>query len=347
MKNLFTLAGITALVVVGAIILFSSAYTVNETQQAIITQFGKAVGEPITDPGLHFKTPFVQDVNYIDKRILQWDGRPNEMPTKDKTYISVDTFARWRISEPLEYFRRLRDERSALSRLDDILGSETRNTIARHNLTEVVRTTKDRIPTTDESLGEAVGSLGDLSPILRGRKLLEEDIYTKSKAKLAEFGIDLLDIRFKRINYHESVREKIYDRMISERQQIAERFRSEGDGEAARIIGNKERDLKKIESEAYKQVEEISGKADATATEIYAAAYNQSPEALEFYEFTKTMETYQDILGGDSTVILSTNSDLFKYLKNIDPDSLPAKSSPSPPDTAAPRKRIIPPREGQ
>jgi membrane protease subunit HflC len=270
MRNHLTLVGAIALVIVVAVILSSAAYTVDETEQAIITQFGNPVGDPITTPGLHFKTPFVQDVNYIDKRILEWDGAPSEMPDKKKDYIIVNTFARWRISDPLVYFKRLQVERRAQSRLEDILGSETRNTIARHTLTEVVRTTKDRVPTIDETIDEAIddasGEVGILSSINRGRTLLEDDILNQSKPKLAEFGIELLDFRFKRINYRESVQEKIFLRMISERLQIAEYFRSEGEGEAARIIGDKERDLKKIESEAYKQVEEIRGKADAKAT---------------------------------------------------------------------------------
>ncbi|MEM8954125.1 MAG: protease modulator HflC [Verrucomicrobiota bacterium] len=338
MKGAFTLAAVIGLVIVLAVLIFSAAYTVNETEQAIITQFGEPVGDPITTPGLHFKIPFIQDVNYIDKRILEWDGAPSEMPDKQKDYIIVNTFARWRISDPLVYFLRLKVENRAQSRLEDILGSETRNTIARHTLTEVVRTTKDRVPTTDETLDKATtGEVGILSPISRGRTLLEQDIYEQSKPKLAEFGIELLDFRFKRINYRETVQEKIFSRMISERLQIAEHFRSEGEGEGARIIGNKERDLKKIESEAYKEVEEIRGKADAKATEIYASAYNQSPEALEFYEFLKTMETYKDILAGDSTIVLSTNSDLFKFLKNVEPPS--SSPSPSPP---APRKKASP-----
>ncbi|MCR9292848.1 MAG: protease modulator HflC [bacterium] len=304
-------------------LLFSAAYTVSETEQVIITQFGKPVGEPISQAGLHFKLPFVQDVNRIEKRILEWDGRPNQMPTKDKTYIDVDTFGRWRIADAKQYFLRLRDERSAQSRLDDILGSETRNAIAKHELIEVIRTTKDREPARDSVLADAPGSIGVLYPITMGRARIEEEIFEKAASKLQDFGIELLDIRFKRINYNESVRRRIYDRMISERQQIAERFRSEGAGEAAKIIGRKERDLLKVESEAYKKVQEIRGQADARATEIYAQAYNQSPESIEFYEFIKTMETYQEMLGQDSTMILTTGSDLFKFLKKIDQPQSP------------------------
>jgi membrane protease subunit HflC len=303
---------------VAAFLVFNATYTVSETEQVIITQFGKPVGDPVTEAGLHFKTPFVQDVTRIEKRILEWDGRPNEMPTKDKTYIVVDTFGRWRIKDAKQYFLRLRDERSAQSRLDDILGSETRNAIAKHELIEVIRTTKDRKPTRDAALVDAPGNIGILYPIRLGRAKIEEEIFEKAASKLADFGIELLDIRFKRINYNESVRKQIYERMISERQQIAERFRSEGEGEAAKILGKMERDLLKIESEAYKRVQEIQGAADAKATQIYAEAYNLSPESVDFYGFMKTMETYQKMLDRDTMLILTTDSDIFKYLKNIE-----------------------------
>ena len=307
---------------IAAFVLFSAVYTVNEVEQMIITQFGKPVGEPVTTAGLKIKIPFIQEVNPIDKRVLEWDGSPSDMPTKDKLYISVDLFARWRIVDPLQYFLRLRDERSAQSRLDDILGSETRNAVAKHELIEIIRTTKDRVPLRDSLLAGAQqeAKMGSLVPINKGRKLVEKEIFDAAAEKVQVFGIELLDIRFKRINYNQSVRPKIYDRMISERRQIAERFLSEGNGEAARIRGNRVRDLNKIQSEAYREVEEIRGVADAKATEIYAKAYNQSPEAVEFYEFTRTMQAYQDIIESNSTLILSTDSDLFKFLKGMNPD---------------------------
>jgi len=310
-----------------AYLLMSSIYTVSEVEQMIITQFGKPVGEPVTTAGLKVKVPFIQEVNPIDKRVLEWDGNPSDMPTKDKLYISVDLFARWRITDPLQYFLRLRDERSAQSRLDDILGSETRNAVAKHELIEIIRTTKDRIPLRDALLTEAERDMGSLVPIQKGRKLVEQEIFTAAAEKVRVFGIELLDIRFKRINYNESVRPKIYDRMISERRQIAERFLSEGNGEAARIRGNRVRDLNKIQSEAYRQVEEIRGLADARATEIYARAYNQSPEAVAFYEFTRTMQSYKSIIAENTTLVLSTDSDLFKFLKGMSPDggSVPAR----------------------
>lgn len=306
------------LLAVAALIgLSASTYIVQETEQVILTEFGKPTFEPVTQAGLYFKRPFIQEVNRLPKQILAWDGQGTEMATRDKLYIRVDTYARWRISRPLEYFRRLRDERSALSRLDDILGSETRNAVAKHDLIELIRTTKDRQPTRDETMQRAVddsSKIGILHPITRGRQQIERDIEIAAKPKLAELGIDLLDLRFKRVNYNPSVVEKIYERMISERQQIASRFRSEGEGEAAKILGNKARDLNVIESEAYKAVETIRGNADAKATAIYAAAYSKSPEARTLYAFVKTMETYRKVIGPETSLVFSTGGDLFKYL---------------------------------
>jgi membrane protease subunit HflC len=297
----------------------SAIYTVSEVEQMIITQFGKPVGGPVTSAGLKFKVPFIQEINPIDKRVLEWDGNPSDMPTKDKLYISVDLFARWRIVDPLQYFLRLRDERSAQSRLDDILGSETRNAIAKHELIEIIRTTQGRVPLRDALLTDAERKLnmGTLLPISKGRKRVEQEIFASAAEKVKVFGIELLDIRFKRINYNDSVRPKIYDRMISERRQIAERFLSEGNGEAARIRGNRVRDLNKIQSEAYREVEQIRGVADAKATEIYAQAYNQSEQSVEFYEFTRTMQSYKTIIATGTTLVLSTDSDLFKFLKGM------------------------------
>jgi len=316
---------------IATFLLASSLYTVSEVEQAIITQFGKPVGTPVTTAGLKIKVPFIQDVNLIDKRVLEWDGSPSDMPTKDKLYVSVDLFARWRIVDPLQYFLRLHDERSAQSRLDDILGSETRNAVAKHELIEIIRTTKDRLPLRDTLATDAGRELdvGSLVPTQKGRKVVEQEIFAEAAEKVRVFGMELLDIRFKRINYNESVRPKIYDRMISERRQIAERFLSEGNGEAARIRGNRVRDLNKIQSEAYRQVEEIRGAADAKATEIYAKAYNQSPESAAFYEFTRTMQSYKSIIAENTTLVLSTDSDLFKFLKGMTPNSgaVPASSS--------------------
>ena len=330
MKDL-RLAAILAVVIFAALATSSAVYTVSEVEQAIITQFGKPVGEPVTSAGLKLKLPFIQDVNPIDKRVLEWDGNPSDMPTKDKLYVSVDLFARWRIVDPLQYFLRLHDERSAQSRLDDVLGSETRNAVAKHELIEIVRTTRDRVPLTDALLkdSERQSNIGALVPVQKGRTFVEQEILAEAAKKVHVFGIELLDIRFKRINYNESVRPKIYDRMISERRQIAERFLSEGNGEAARIRGDRVHDLNRIQSEAYRQVEEIRGVADAKATEIYAGAYNKSPEAAAFYEFSRTMQSYKSLVNDNTTVVLSTGSDLFKYLKGMAPDGAcpPAKAT--------------------
>lgn len=305
-----------------AVLIYLSAFTVDQTEQAIVTQFGRPVRDPITQAGLHFKLPLIQQVTRFDKRYLAWDGPMVEMSTKDKTYLQVDTFARWRITDSLKYFLRLRDERSAQSRLEDILGSETRTSIAKHELIEVVRTDMNRQPMQDDSLASSlsgVGTLGVLRPIRYGRQQMERDVFDAAAPKLAEFGIELLDVRFKRINYNPQVLERIYQRMISERLQIAQRFRSEGEGEAARISGKKERDINEIRSTAYRQVQEIRGEADAKATEIYATAYTQRPEAAEFYRFLKTMETYRKIINADATLVLSTNSDLLLQLKRLEP----------------------------
>ena len=303
-------------------------FAVHQTEQVIITQFGKPVGDPITDPGLHFKLPMIQDVNRIDKRFLEWDGTPVAIPTRDKTYIHVDTFARWRINDAKTFFVRLRDERSAQSRLEDILGSETRNAVAKHDLIEIIRTDKNRKPLRDENLKNVptgLGTIGVLPPIQYGRLIIEDEIKSKAAGKLAEFGIDLLDVRLKRVNYNPDVLDRIYQRMISERRQIAQRFRSEGEGEAARIAGQKERDLNEIQSTAYRQVQQIRGEADGKATEIYAQAYTQNPQAAEFYNFLKSMETYRKVLTKNATLVFSTDSDLFGLLKraNAKPQTLP------------------------
>ncbi len=318
MKNMSTTI-LLVLLVLGGIVASDALYTVDETERVIITQFGKPVGEIINEAGLKVKIPFIQTVNRIEKRILVWDGSANDMPTKDKLYITVDTFGRWRIKDPLQYFLRLRDERSAQSRLEDILGSETRNAVARHELIEIIRTSKDRSPEVDPMLADVDISI--LLPITKGRKRIEADIFDAASGKLEEFGIELLDIRFKRINYNESVRQKIYARMVSERDQIAERFRSEGAGEAARINGNKERELQKIVSEAYRTIQIIQGDADAEATDIYARSYDQSPAAADLYMFTKTLETYRSVIDSNTTLILSTDSDLMSLLKSMNPEN--------------------------
>jgi membrane protease subunit HflC len=311
MKKVFGFI-IAALVLIVLLFVTGTVYTVKEGQQVILTQFGKPIGEPITEAGLHFKLPFIVKVNVIEKRILAWDGKSVAMPTRDKTYIQVDTFARWRIKKPLLYFETLRDERSALSRLDDILGSVTRNAVAKHDLLEVVRSTKDRKPETTDLLIEKEAVF---EPIKIGRREIEKNLKEIAEDKLEDIGIELLDLRFKRINYNKSVERQIYEQMISERQKIAERFRSEGAGEAARTMGKMEREVKRIESEAYLKIQSILGEADAESTRIYAEAYGGTPERESFYEFVKTLEAYDKILDENTTVILSTDSDLFKLLK--------------------------------
>ncbi len=316
-----------ALVILAVIVILGCAYTVHQTEQVVITQFGRPIGKAINannDPegsgaGLHFKIPFVQTANRFDKRILAWDGSPVEMTTRDKLYVVVDTFARWRIVDPLVYLESLRDERSALSRIEDIIGSETRNIVARHDLIELIRSDKDRTAEKDTALGNVEGLVGSLPPIQFGRRKLERQILDAAAPKMGIWGIELLDVRIKRVNYKEGVIGKIYDRMMSERIQIAERFRSEGAGEAAKIEGRKELDLQRIQSEAYRKVQEIRGAADARASEIYADAYGTSPAAAEFYGFQKTLETYRATLGGGTTVVLTTDSDLFRLLKKFTP----------------------------
>lgn len=317
MKSLIRSAAVAVVIIVGVILFNLFTYSVSEGENVILTQFGKPVGKPITTAGLHFKLPMVQTVNRLDVRIQEWDGQAVNMPTRDKLYIIVDSFGRWRISDPLLWFTRLRDVRSALSRIEDIVGSENRNAVAKNDLIEIVRTDKTRQPVLDATLKPEPGQTNAfvLPPITNGRTGLEKEVLVNSAAKLKEFGIGLIDVRFMRINYSPGVTEQINSRMISERKQIADRFRSEGEGEAAKILGNKERELQQITSEAYKTVQKIRGEADAAATEIYAKAYNQSPEARELYGFLRTMDTYKKIATNDITMVLSTEGEVFRLFK--------------------------------
>lgn len=308
------LALLAALAVFGVLFAGGSFYTVRETEVVILTQFGRPVGDPVTTPGLHWKTPFVQEVHVLDKRVLEFDGPATEMPTKDKTYVSVDAFSRWRIGDASAYFVALRDERSAQSRLEDILGSEVRAAVASHDLIEVVRSDKARVLPADVQTQAQTVTV--LPAAKRGRLELEKDVFTAAAPKLKPLGIELLDVRIKRVNYNGDVLPRTYQRMTSERMQIAQRFRSEGEGEAARILGKKERELRRIESEAYMKVQTLRGEADAEATRIYAAAYDKSPQARELYGFLKTMETYRAVLGG-ANLVLSTDSELFRMLKQV------------------------------
>lgn len=305
MKQLrLLLVAAVALLVVAA--LGGAFFVVNEAQQVIITQFGKPVGDPIFTPGLKVKMPFIQKANYFEKRFLEWDGEPNEVPTKDKRFIYVDTYARWRITDPLLFFQRLRDERGAQSRLDDILDGEVRNTIAKHDLIEVVRSTNREFEVSSAVPGEGTRQ------ITAGRAVLEKEVLTNASARTAVLGLEILDFQFKRTNYAEKDRPKVYERMISERQRIAEEYRSEGAGEAARILGDMDRDLKEITSGAYREAQEIKGKADAAAADIYAAAYNRDPD---FYRFLKTMEVYTTTMDKNTILMLSTDGEFLKYLE--------------------------------
>ncbi len=307
---------IAALLVLVLLLVASSAlFVVREDRQAIITQFGAPVGDAIETPGLKFKLPFIQKVHYFDRRFLEWQGSAEELPTRDKVFIFVDTYARWRISDPLLFFQRLRDERGAQSRLDDILDGEARSAIANHDLIEVIRSS-NREAAADESSPDAAAGLEE---IVTGRDKIRQDILAAAQARTDDLGIEVLDVQFRRINYGEQVEPDVFNRMISERQRIADRFRSQGQGQASEILGNMERDLKRIQSEAYRQAAEIRGRADARATEIYASAYNQSAQSRSFYEFLRTMEAFEETIDTETWLVLSTESDYFSFLKASGP----------------------------
>lgn len=303
---------IAGVVLVAFIILIDALYVVSETNQVIITQFGEPKGEAIIKPGMHIKAPFIQKANFFEKRWLEWDGDINQIPTKDKKYIWVDTYARWRISDPLLFFQRLRDERGAQSRLDDIIDGETRNAVANFDLIEIVRSSNREFEVTEE-LADILDLSSAIPEIEIGREKIAQIILEKASKITPEFGIELKDVRIKRVNYVEEVQRKVFDRMIAERQRIASKYRSEGDGRSAEISGEKELELKKIQSEAYKTAQEIKGEADARATKIYALAYNLDPE---FYQFMKTLETYQASLDKQTWFLLSTETEFLKYLKS-------------------------------
>ena len=307
MSRITTIQIVVAIVLL--VVLGQTAYTVNEIEQVIITQFGNPVGDPVVTPGLHFKVPFIQRINVFDKRFLEWDGNPNQVPTRDKRFIWVDTYARWRITDPLLFFQRLRDERGAQSRLDDILDGETRNAVARHDLIELVRSTNrnaEDVPI--ESEEEAV----ILEKIERGRQKITREILETAAGRTADLGIELLDLRLKRINYVEEVQQDVFARMIAERQRIAEQFRSEGQGESARIHGERERELAQIQSEAYREAEELRGQADAESARIYADSYNRD---ADFYAFTKSLETYELTMDSSTLFILGTDNELLRFMK--------------------------------
>jgi membrane protease subunit HflC len=295
------------------VLLFSSVYTLSETEQAILTQFGRPVGGLITDPGLHMKVPFIQDVHRFDKRWLEFDGDAREITTKDKKYIWVDSYARWRIADPLRFYQAVRDERGAQSRLDDIVDGETRNAVASFDLIELVRSSNRPFQTTEEL--EGIGAAEAMAKISAGRGQIAQTILEKAAKITPEFGIELVDVRFRRINYVETVQQKVFERMISERKRIAERSRSEGQGRAAEIRGEKERDILAATSVGYKSAQALKGAADAKATAIYAKAYGKD---ADFYQFSKTMETLNKSLDDKAWLILSSDSDLLRYLKGAE-----------------------------
>jgi modulator of FtsH protease HflC len=330
------LAPIALLVLLVIILASSMLYRVDETEQVIITQFGEPVGKPITTPGLQVKLPFIQTVRRFDKRVLEWDGSPDQIPTLDKRFILVDTTARWRIADPLLFFQAVGDERSAQSRLDDLIDSAARDVVSGHRLIQVVRNFERELPLQDleeaatiesktPETGETKPETAPLPSVAEaaapgehlGRDALTELMVKRAQPRLTELGIALIDVRIKRINYVKEVEQKVFERMISERRRIAARFRSEGDGASAKIRGDKERELDRIRSEAYRQAQEGIGKADAEAAAIYATAYGQEPE---FYAFLKTLETYKQTLQKNSSLVLTTDSDLYRYLKNAVPD---------------------------
>jgi membrane protease subunit HflC len=290
-----------------------SMYVIDETEQVVITQFGKPIGEPIQEPGLHFKIPYYT-ANFFPKNLLEWDGDPDQIPTLDKTFIWVDTFGRWKIVDPLKYFQTLNNEMAAQARLDDILNSTIRNAITSNSLIETVRNTDRQLDTeiVDVALGNEKEESADKTAINKGRARIARNILDQAQPKLEEFGVQLIDLKIKRINYEEGVQNSVFGRMIAERKQIAEKFRSEGQGEARKIEGDRDREMKKITSEAYKTAEEIKGKADAEATQIYAQAFGKDPE---FYSFLQTLDIYKQSIGKDSSLVLSTDSEFLKYFK--------------------------------
>ena len=302
---------LTFALVVGLLLLFASVYTVSETEQVIVTQFGKPVGGPITQAGLHLKVPFVQTLHRFDKRWLEFDGDPNQIPTKDKKYIWVETYARWRIADPLRFYQAVTDERGGQSRLDDVVDGQTRNAVASFDLIEIVRSSNRAFQITEEL--EGIGSAEASTRIEVGREKIAQVVLKKSAEITPQFGIELEDVRFKRINYIDTVQQKVFERMISERRRIAERSRSEGQGRAAEIRGQKERDILGATSVGYKSAQELKGSADAKATAIYARSYGKDPE---LYQFLKSMETLTEGLDPETWLILSTDTELLKYLKS-------------------------------
>jgi membrane protease subunit HflC len=321
---------IAGLVVLVAALLYAAAFTVDETEQVVVTRFGRIVRDPITAPGLKFKVPFIDHANRFRKNLLHWDGDPGQIPTSEKTYIWVDTFARWKIVDPVDFLLTVTDEFTAVNRLNDILDPAVRNLITSNRLIEAVRRTNRPLDIIDLNADLAQGDIRKQASdydITLGREELTDQILKQAQPKLDKFGIELVDVKIKRINYVDTVRESVYNRMIAERKQIAEKFRSEGKGEAQKILGQKERDLKEIQSEAYRRAQEIRGKADAEATKIFAESFGVDPE---FYSFTQTLEMYSRALESNSGLVISTDSEFFKYLKSTKSAMDTAREGPAP-----------------
>jgi membrane protease subunit HflC len=315
MKKLLNMF-IAVIILIILIAISGVMYVVDETKQVVITQFGKPVGDPITTTGLHFKKPFVQKARYFEKRLLEWDGDPNQIPTKDKKYIWVDATARWKIVDALKFLQSVNNEMGAHARIDDIINSATRDAVTRHLLVETVRNSNRIVEEAKEGVENITITAEALERVKVGREKLEKIILDKARELAPQYGIELVDVRIKRINYVKDVRRKVYDRMISERKEAAEKYRAEGQGRRAEIDGQRGKELKLITSEAYRQAEGLKGKADAEVIGIYAKAYNQDPE---FYSFLKTLETYKKTIDETSTIILTTDSDYYKYLKSLKP----------------------------
>ncbi len=302
---------IIAFAVVVLLLISGGVYSVDETEQVVVTQFGKLVGEPKREPGLKFKIPFIQNVNRFPKNLLEWDGDPGQIPTLDKTFIWVDTFARWKIVDPLKFFQTVNNVTGALSRLDDILDAAVRNFITSYSLIETVRRTNRELDTFEPGLDD-IKDKRDLGTVTVGREKIAKGIMEQAQPKLFKFGIELVDVKIKRVNYVAEVQKSVFGRMIAERKQIAEKFRSEGKGEARKVEGDREKEMKRISSGAYKTSQVIMGKADAVATKIYSEAYGLDPD---FYSFVKTLDIYKT-LDKECSLVLSTDSDFFKYLKD-------------------------------
>jgi membrane protease subunit HflC len=305
---------IIVVLLVVAVVVYQAAYIVNETEQVVVTQFGRIIGSPVTSPGLKFKVPFIQNANYFPKNLLSWDGDPGQIPTLDKTFIYVDTFARWKIVDPVKFFQTVNNPFNAIGRLNDIIDPAVRDFITSNRLIEVVRNSNRELNTTEVGREDEQTERRPSLAVNIGRQKITEGILKESQPKLAKFGIELVDVKIKRINYVEEVRQSVYNRMIAERKQIAEKFRSEGKGEAQKIRGDKERELKLITSEAYRVAQEKKGKADAESTKIYAEAYGVDPE---FYSFVRTLEIYRESLDVKNTLVLSTDSEFLKYFKSL------------------------------